>query len=62
MKKFRKGDGTWSTHKVMLGWLIYTVTGTVTLPAHRVDRLHEILASVPPTQRRVATKRKCGTQ
>lgn len=56
VKKFRKGDGTWSTHKVMLGWLIDTVAGTVTLPAHRVDRLHEILASVPPTQRRVATK------
>ena len=51
VKKMRKGDATWSTRKVMLGWIIDTVQQTIELPEHRVDRLHEILASIAPRQK-----------
>lgn len=57
IKKLLKGDGTWATRKVVLGWLIDTVNGTIELPQHQVERLHETLASVQPQQRRVATSR-----
>ena len=40
----------------MLGWIIDTVAGTIALPSHRAERLHEILASIKPGQRRVAMK------
>ncbi len=56
VKKFKKGDGTWATRKLMLGWILDTISHTLNLPAHRVERLHEILASVPRTRRRIATK------
>ena len=56
IKKCRKGDATWATTKVVLGWLLDTLQLTVELPPHRITRLHEILASIKPTQRRIATK------
>ena len=51
VKKLKKGDATWATRKVMLGWVIDTVNGTIELPQHRIERLHEILNSVRPGQR-----------
>ena len=39
----------------MLGWLVDTIAKTITLPPHRVERLHAILDSVKPSQRYVAT-------
>ena len=36
LKKLLKGDGSWETTKVVLGWLINTVAGTIKLPPHRV--------------------------
>ena len=56
LKKLKKGDGTWATSKVILGWLVDTVNKTITLPPHRIDRLHAILASILPGQRYVDTK------
>ena len=56
VKKMRKGDATWDTVKIILGWLIDTTHRTISLPQHRADRLHEILNSIAPTQRRVALK------
>ncbi len=56
-KKFRKGDGTWCTRKLVLGWIIDTAHSTITLPPHRLARLHELLASIPRTLTRIATKR-----
>ncbi|GKZ00083.1 hypothetical protein MPSEU_000961700 [Mayamaea pseudoterrestris] len=56
VKKLLKGDGAWTTRKQVLGWLVDTVAMTVALPAHRLERLREILASIPPTRRRIATK------
>lgn len=42
-KKLRKGDATWSTRKIVLGWLIDTLRRTIELPAHRRQRLLHIL-------------------
>ena len=37
--------------KVILGWLIDTVAGTIELPANRVERLYELLAAFPRTRK-----------
>ena len=57
IKKLLKGDCSWHTSKVVLGWLIDTVSMTISLPAHRVERLAEILASIPADQKRTSVKR-----
>ena len=54
-KKLKKGEAAWTTSKVMLGWLVDTITKTITLPPHQVERLHAILDSVQPSQRYMAT-------
>jgi hypothetical protein len=59
-KKFRKGDGSWATWKTTLGWIIDTVASTLSLPAHRIEQMREILDLVPRARRRIATK--CGTR
>ena len=53
--KLAKGDTTWSTSKVILGWRVDTIAKTITLPPHPVERLHAILDSVKPSQCYVAT-------
>ncbi|MGH7974697.1 MAG: hypothetical protein ACREBR_04165 [bacterium] len=57
LKKLSQGDGAWTTRKIMLGWLLDTVQGTITLPPHRVDRLHAILDSVRPGQKRTSRRK-----
>ena len=57
LKKLRQGDCSWSTIKQVLGWIINTATMTISLPEHRQERLGEILASVPLTQKRLSVKR-----
>ena len=57
LKKLRQGDCSWSTLKVMLGWIIDTVSMTVHLPPHRAERLAEILASIPVTQKRTSVRK-----
>ena len=51
LKKLLQGDGALETVKVVLGWLIDTVAGTIELPAARVERLHAILAAFPRTRK-----------
>ncbi len=34
MKKLLAGDGAWLTRKVLLGWLIGSIQGTLSLPPH----------------------------
>ena len=41
--KLLKGDACWSTTKVILGWTLDTLRGTIELPAHRKTRLWDIL-------------------
>ena len=57
VKKLRKGDCSWSTIKLVLGWVIDTTAMTIQLPQHRVDRLVEILHSIPPHQKRTSVKK-----
>ena len=57
MKKLREGDCSFGTLKLILGWLIDTINMTIQLPQHRVDRLAEILNSIPATQRRTSVKK-----
>jgi hypothetical protein len=49
-----KGDASWSTTKTILGWVVDTLASTITLPAHHILRLHEVIDSIKPTQRRVS--------
>ena len=53
IKKLKKGDCSWSTRKQVLGWILDTTAQTITLPPHRVDRLTEILSSIPTHQKRI---------
>ena len=53
LKKLRQGDCSWSTVKTVLGWIIDTVAMTIQLPPHRQERLGEILASLPASQKRI---------
>ena len=57
LKKLRQGDCSWGTVKLVLGWIIDTVNMTIHLPPHRVERLAEILDSIPKTQRRTSVKK-----
>jgi hypothetical protein len=57
VKKVLKYDATWATRKTVLGWVLDTVTKTIQLPPHRVERLHTILAGIPTNQRRMSTKK-----
>jgi hypothetical protein len=57
LKKLRKGDCSWDTIKLVLGWIIDTVSMTIHLPPHRVERLWEILDSIPKSQKRTSMKK-----
>ncbi|EJK56345.1 hypothetical protein THAOC_23791 [Thalassiosira oceanica] len=57
LKKLRKGDCSWSTLKEMLGWIIDTVNLTISLAPRREERLAEILASIPITQKRTSVRK-----
>jgi hypothetical protein len=52
LKKMLKGDATWATRKIILGWQLDTVDMTIQLPAHRFVRIFELLDSFAPLQRR----------
>jgi hypothetical protein len=55
VKKMLKGDATWATRKIILGWIIDTIRLTIKLLAPRIVRLFNFFDSVPPDQRRVST-------
>ena len=57
MKKLLKGDCSWGTVKLILGWIVDTVNMTIQLPPHRVERLWEILNSIPRRQKRTSVKK-----
>ena len=56
IKKLLKGDGAWETVKVILGWLLDTVAGTLQLPEHRYERLRELLDLFPRARRRSSVR------
>ena len=56
LKKMKQGDSTWATQKILLGWVIDSVRGTIPLPQHRVPHLTTMLQEVE-VQRQVSKKR-----
>jgi len=56
IKKLFKGDGRWDTRKIILGWLINTIQGTIELPPYRIARPNALLGSVAPDQRVIIVK------
>ena len=55
MNKLVAGDGDWTCVKEVLGWILYTVAGTVTLPERKLEELLA-LVDIPATQRRMGRK------
>ena len=51
LKKLLKGDGSWGTHKVILGWLIDPLRQTIKLPPHRKVELSKIFHEFAATSR-----------
>lgn len=51
LKKFLKGDGSWGTRKLILGWILDTLRQTLEIPAHRKDNLAEIFEHLSSTRR-----------
>jgi hypothetical protein len=49
--KLLKGDLTWASQKTILGWLIDTAKGTLSLPPHKRDRFHQIIQHFLPLHR-----------
>jgi len=54
--KLEKGDGFMDTKKTILGWEFDTVEMTIHLSARRRQRLHDILAELPRTRKRMPIK------
>ena len=57
LKKHQKGNCSWDTVKTILGWVVDTVNLTIHPPPHRIERLWEILDSIPRSQRRTSTNK-----
>jgi hypothetical protein len=57
VKKMLKGDATWATRKVVLGWMLDMCAMMIQLPPHRVTRLFELLDSFAPKQRRTTVNK-----
>lgn len=51
LKKLLKGDGSWCTRKLILGWIVDTIRQTIELPPHRKDTLADIFEEVADTKR-----------
>jgi hypothetical protein len=56
LKKLLKGDGSWNTRKLILGWIVNTIQQTVELPPHRKETLAQIFEELA-TLRRVNSKK-----
>lgn len=50
-KKLKQGDGHWETRKIILGWLLDTTNRTISLPAHRQQRLKAIFEELKGAKR-----------
>ena len=55
VKKLVAGEGDWTCVKEVLGWILNTEAGTVTLPERKIEELLT-LVNIPPTQRRMVLK------
>ena len=57
LKNLRKGDCSWDTIKLVLGWIVDTVSMTIHLPPHRIEHIWEILNSIPKSQQHAIMKK-----
>ena len=55
VKKLVTGEDDWTCVKEVLGWILDTEAGTVTLPERKLEELLT-LVDIPPTQRRMGRK------
>ena len=55
VKKLVAGEGDWTCVKEVLGWILDTEAGTVTLPERKLEELLTLVV-IPPTQRRMGRK------
>lgn len=51
IKKLLKGDAAWATSKVLLGWLVDSIRGTIELPSHRWERLQTLITEYQDRRR-----------
>ena len=56
LKKLLKGDGSWGTQKLILGWIIDTLRQTLEIPAYRKTMLANIFEDLKG-RKRVGRKR-----
>ena len=56
LKKLLKGDGSWATRKLILGWIINALRQTMELPPHRKATLAHIFTDLA-SRRRVSHKK-----
>ena len=56
LKKARAGDGNWQTSKEILGWIIDSNTGTISLSEKRIQDL-DMLLRIPASQHRMSRKK-----
>jgi hypothetical protein len=47
LKKLLKGDGSWNTQKLILGWIMDTICQTIELPPHGVRVLDKLFSTYP---------------
>jgi hypothetical protein len=59
LKKLLKGDGSWNTQKLILGWIMDTICQTIELPPHRKETLALIFEELV-SARRVNSKKWAG--
>ena len=52
--KLLKGDAAWAPCKKILGWVLDSQAMTLTLPPRRLQRLADLLESIPPSRRRLS--------
>jgi hypothetical protein len=51
LKKLLKGDGSWNTQKLILGWIVDTICQTIKLPPHRKETLELIFEKLASLKR-----------
>jgi hypothetical protein len=56
LKKLLKGDSSWNTRKLILGWIVDTIRQTIELPPHQKDTLAEIFEELASLKRVSAKK------
>ncbi|MCA1806662.1 MAG: hypothetical protein LC687_02190, partial [Actinobacteria bacterium] len=56
LKKLLKGDGSWNTRKLILGWIVDTIRQTIELPPHRKETLAQIFKELSRLKRVNAKK------